>query len=94
MISKNTWYGAVLAAAMMVAVAPGRAAAKHGGDDRPGDVKGEGAGHPAMLAKHGKDDAPGDVKGEGAGHPAMLAKHGKDDAPGDVKGEGAGHPLV
>jgi hypothetical protein len=34
-------------------------------------VKGEGAGHPAMLAKHGKDDAPGDVKGEGAGHPLV-----------------------
>src|SRR4029453_13352679 len=49
MIAKNTWYGAVLAAAMMVAVAPGRAAAKHGADDAPGDIKGEGAGHPAMI---------------------------------------------
>jgi hypothetical protein len=87
------WYGAVLAAALTVAV-PSSALARHGADNKPGDVKGEGAGHPINVARHGADNKPGDVKGEGAGHPVQLARHGADNKPGDVKGEGAGHPIV
>ena len=69
---------------------------KHGADDPPGDVKGEGPRHPkSQVAKHGADDPPGDVKGEGPKHPkSQVAKHGADDPPGDVKGEGPKHPKA
>jgi hypothetical protein len=81
--------------------------ARNGADDKPGDVKGEGAGHPnqeatVILARRGRgaDDKPGDVKGEGAGHPnqeevLIQARRGRgaDDKPGDDRGvHGAGHP--
>ncbi len=79
----------------------GQLLARHGADNKPGDVKGEGAGHPNQeevitTARRGRgaDDKPGDVKGEGAGHPNQeevitIARRGRgaDDAPGDVRRE-------
>lgn len=82
--------------------------ARKGADNKPGDVKGEGKGHPVKeelenIARRGRgaDNKPGDVKGEGAGHPVKeelenVARRGRgaDNKPGDVKGEGAGHPAT
>jgi hypothetical protein len=59
MNAKNSFYGAVLAAAMMVTMVPGKALAKGGADDVI-----PGAGHPVQLAKGGADDVI-----PGAGHP-------------------------
>ena len=76
--------------------------ARRGADDKPGDVRGEGAGHPVIqstdiVARRGAGE-PGDVRGEGAGHPltqeaGVVARRGAGE-PGDVRGEGAGHPLI
>ena len=68
------------------------------GQPEPGDVKGEGKGHPIMMAKG--EPEPGDVKGEGKGHPIVMAREAepKDDRrgkgqpePGDDRGRGKGH---
>jgi hypothetical protein len=73
--------------------------AKKDADDKPGDVKGEGAGHPLKeqvqtIARRGRgaDDKPGDVKGEGAGHPVseevqIIARRGADDPAGHQRRE-------
>ena len=73
--------------------------ARRGADDKPGDVRGEGAGHPVtqsndIVARRGA----GDIRGEGAGHPVIqgndiVARRGAGE-PGDVRGEGAGHPVI
>ena len=49
------------------------------GAGEPGDVRGEGAGHPVKaqdesftVARRGRGE-PGDVRGEGAGHPVKSA---------------------
>jgi hypothetical protein len=76
--------------------------ARKGADDRPGDVKGEGAGHPVMqeqeiLARRGrgKDDPAGDDRGVHApGHPnqeetIVIARRGRgaDDGAGHIRRE-------
>ncbi len=73
------------------------------GAGEPGDVRGEGAGHPVKVdapftvARRGAGE-PGDVRGEGAGHPVKVdapftvARRGAGE-PGDVRGEGVGHPV-
>ena len=66
------------------------------GAGEPGDVRGEGAGHPltqeaGVVAQRGAGD-PGDVRGEGAGHPVIqgndiVARRGADDPKGHVRQE-------
>ncbi|MEO6024687.1 MAG: hypothetical protein ABIP64_16580 [Burkholderiales bacterium] len=98
--------GAVVAISSIVSVSAtavsldaNQIVSRRGADDKPGDVKGEGAGHPVIqgndiVARRGADDKPGDVKGEGAGHPVIqgvenVARRGRgaDDPAGHVRRE-------
>ena len=86
---------AVTAAAL--SVEQSQIIARRGADDKPGDVKGEGAGHPAIqgveiVARRGRG---ADDRGVHApGHPLVqdadiVARRGRgaDDAPGHVRRE-------
>ena len=48
------------------------------GAGEPGDVRGEGAGHPLKadapftVARRGADDPKGHIRGEGVGHPVKA----------------------
>lgn len=84
---------AVTAAAL--SVEQSQIIARRGADDKPGDVKGEGAGHPAIqgveiVARRGADDrgvhAPGHPLVQDADIVARRGR-GADDAPGHVRRE-------